>query len=93
MDVIGLLKGCGMNVAVYDPHVKRDDFVDLDSAVDQADLILVLVDHNEYKELSHKEIAGKMRRALLFDTKDIVKEQPDSGLEIVNYGNIYKYKG
>ena len=82
-----------MNVAVYDPHVKRDDFVDLDSAVDQADLILVLVDHNEYKELSHKEIAGKMRRALLFDTKDIVKEQPDSGLEIVNYGNIYKYKG
>lgn len=93
MDVIGLLKDRGMNVAVYDPHVKRDDFVDLDSAVDQADLILVLVDHNEYKELSHKEIAKKMRRALLFDAKDIVKEQPDSGLEIVNYGNIYKYKG
>ena len=93
MDVIGLLKDRGMNVAVYDPHVERDDFVDLDSAVDQADLILVLVDHNEYKELSHKEIAKKMRRALLFDAKDIVKEQPDSGLEIVNYGNIYKYKG
>lgn len=92
MEIIALLQNGGINVAVYDPHVRRSDFVELDQAVDQADLILVLVDHNEYKSLPHRELAKKMRHAVLFDTKNIVEKQQDSGLEIINYGNIYQYK-
>lgn len=92
MEIITLLKNSGTNVAVFDPHVKRDDFVSLDEAVEGADLVLVLVDHNEYKNLPHNELAAKMRHAMLFDTKNIIKEQADSGLEVINYGNIYKYK-
>jgi hypothetical protein len=29
---------------------------------------------------------------MLFDTKNIVKAQPGSGLEIVNYGTLYQYR-
>ena len=92
LEIISLLKNEGMNIAVHDSHVARADFVTLEQAVENADLILVLVDHNEYKELPHRELAKKMRHSVLFDTKNIVKEQPGSGLEIINYGNIYQYK-
>lgn len=92
MEIIELLQEKGYSVAIYDPHVEREDFVSLDEAVDRADVILVLTDHNEYKNMNHKEIATKMRHARLFDTKNIVKVQEDSGLEIINYGNLYKYK-
>lgn len=92
LKIIHLLKEDGINVAVYDPHVTRNDFVTLEQAVEGADLILVLVDHNEYKALPHRELAEKMRRPVLFDTKNIVQAQPGSGLEIINYGTIYQYK-
>lgn len=92
MEVIQLLKDSEIQVQVYDPHVKRDDFVGLEQAVDGADLIVVLVDHNEYKELPHDMLASRMRHAVLFDTKNIIRAQSGSGLEIINYGSIYKYK-
>ena len=92
MEIIELLKEKGYSVAIYDPHVEREDFVSLEEAVDGAHIILVLTDHNEYKNMNHEEIAKKMNIARLFDTKNIVKAQEGSGLDIINYGNLYKYK-
>ena len=92
MEIIELLQEKGYSIAIYDPHVEREDFVSLEEAVDGADVILVLTDHNEYKNMNHEEIAKKMRSARLFDTKNIVKAQEGSGLEIINYGNLYNYK-
>lgn len=92
MEIIEILQHKGYNVAIYDPHVEKEEFVTLDEAVDGADIVLILTDHNEYKDMDHKAIAEKMRHAVLFDTRNIIKVQEGSGLEIINYGNLYKYK-
>lgn len=92
MEIIDLLKTEGIDVAVYDPHVSNPTYVSLDEAVTGADLVLILTDHDEYKNMNLSAIASKMRHPMLFDTRNIVKEDSDSGLIVVNYGNLYKFK-
>lgn len=77
-------------VIAHDPHVKLS-FVeeDMEKAIDGSDLVLILSDHNEFKELNSPAFA-KMNNALVFDTKNVVKEHADN-IEYVNYGNLYKY--
>lgn len=91
-EIVEMLKAHGYNVQVYDPHVENPEYVDLDTAVSDASLVVVLTDHNEYKNMDHKHIASLMKTPMLFDTRNIVKEQENSGLTIINYGNIYQYK-
>ncbi len=93
MEIVGILKEEGFNVAVYDPHVEMKDNVDFDTAISNADIVLVLVDHNEYKNMDLAYIAQKMRNPLLFDTRNIVSTEGGTGLTVVNYGNLYQYKG
>ena len=38
-----------------------------------------------------KMISSLMRRPVLFDTKNIVAPQIGSGLEVINFGNLYQY--
>lgn len=91
MEVIQILKNEGYQLQIHDPHVSHEDFVEFDEAVQDADLLLVLTDHNEFKEMDHRIIAGLMRRPMLLDTKNIVKPQSGSGLEVINFGNVSKY--
>ncbi|RDW20586.1 nucleotide sugar dehydrogenase [Oceanobacillus chungangensis] len=78
------------DVVAYDPHVKLS-FVekDLEKALDGSDLVLVLSDHNEFKELTSAYFS-KMNVAQVFDTKNVVKECADN-IEYINYGNLYKF--
>lgn len=91
-EIVEILKKEGYQVRVYDPHVSNPEYVDLDTAVSGADLVLVLTDHNEYKNMDHKHISSMMRTPMLFDTRNMIKEQEGSGLTIINYGNLYRYK-
>lgn len=91
-EIVEMLKEQGYTVQVYDPHVQNDEYVDLDTAVQDADLVVVLTDHNEYKNMNHQHIASLMRTPMLFDTRNIIKKQEGSGLTIVNYGNLYQFK-
>ncbi|RDW22221.1 UDP-N-acetyl-D-mannosamine dehydrogenase [Oceanobacillus arenosus] len=78
------------DVVAYDPHVKLS-FVekDLEKALDGSDLVLVLSDHNEFKELTSAYFS-KMNVAQVFDTKNVVKEYADN-INYINYGNLYKF--
>lgn len=91
-EIVSMLKEEGYQVEVFDPHIENSEFVNLEEAVSDADIIVILTDHNEYKTLDHKMIAKLMKRPVLFDTKNIIKPQIGSGLEIINYGNLYMYK-
>ncbi len=93
MEIAEALWARGDKVAVFDPHVADDRFVSLGDAVDGAHLVLVLADHNEFKAMDHGAIAARMARPLLFDTKNVVREQPGSGLPVVNFGNLYRFRG
>lgn len=92
IEVVERLKEKEYNVVINDPHVKNSEYIKMNEAVSNADIIVILSDHSEYKELNHKEIAQEMRTPQLFDTKGIIKEQENSGLKIINFGNLYKYK-
>lgn len=92
VDIINILKGKDINVSIYDPHVSSSECVGMREAVTDADMVLVLTDHTEYKNMDHKYIAGLMRNPILFDTRNCVEKQEGSGLEVINYGNLYQYK-
>ncbi len=92
LEVIELLEEEGYWVSVYDPHVKRREYESLVEAIEGADLLLILTDHKEYKDMSYREIGKKMRHAVIFDTKNMIKVREDIGIEVINYGNLYQYK-
>ena len=75
-------------IAIHDPHIKNPNFVSLDEATKNADLILVLCDHNEFKELDYDLISKNMSKPIIFDTKNIIKEVPNE-IKLYNYGNLY----
>lgn len=77
-------------VVAYDPHVKLS-FVekDLEKALDGSDLVLVLSDHNEFKELSDSSY-NKMNVPQIFDTKNVVQNLSDS-VTYINFGNLYNF--
>lgn len=91
MEIKEMLEEAGISLQVFDPHVDNKEYVDLETAVKNSDLVLVLTDHNEYKDMDLKSIANLMRRPVLFDTKNIVAPQIGSGLEVINFGNLYQY--
>ena len=76
-------------IAIHDPHIDNPNFVSLNEAVENADLILILCDHNEFKNMNYDLISEKMAEPVIFDTKNIIKEVPDK-IKLINYGNLYK---
>lgn len=66
------------DLQIYDPHVKEDiqgKKATLTEAVDGADAILILTDHNEFKQIDPKEITSLVRGVLVFDTRRVVNHQ------------------
>lgn len=70
--VIDELQKLGLNVISFDPHIKENKHAtqtqNLQEATANADLILVLTDHNEFKTLDVSSIQSKNK--LVFDTKN-----------------------
>ena len=77
------------DIAIHDPHIDNPDFVSFDEAAKDASLILVLCDHNEFKNLDYDLILKNSENPVIFDTKNIIKEVP-SGIKLYNYGNLYE---
>ena len=88
-DIISKLMQNNYEIAVHDPHIKNENFVSLDEATKDADLILILCDHNEFKDLDYDLILKNMKKAVIFDTKNIIKEVPKA-IKLYNYGNLYE---
>lgn len=87
-EIIAKLSG-DYKISIYDPHIENPDFVGLDEATRDADLILVLCDHNEFKTLDYDLICKNMKNPVIFDTKNIIKEVP-SEIKLFNYGNLFE---
>lgn len=76
-------------IAIYDPHIENPDFTSFDEAVENADLILILCDHDEFKHLDYNFISKNMANPVIFDTKNIIKKVPNK-IKLFNYGNLYE---
>ncbi|WP_029143320.1 UDP binding domain-containing protein, partial [Methanobrevibacter smithii] len=71
-----------------DPHVANEEYVDLKQSTKDANLILILCDHDEFKDLDYDLIKENMEKAIIFDTKNIIKEVPED-IKLYNYGNLF----
>jgi len=95
MDVIHLLMEAGIEVSLHDPHVASNEyqFTSAEESAKDADLIIVLADHNEFKTMDYNLLAEKMRQPILFDVRNCI--QPDIAIcdkmEIINFGNLYQF--
>ncbi|MCD4838314.1 nucleotide sugar dehydrogenase [Neobacillus sedimentimangrovi] len=79
-------------VKSFDPHVESDFVIeDIEEAVNNSDLIVILTDHNEFKELDFAKFE-KMSNKRIFDTRNVVKNSP-ADFEYINFGNLYSYVG
>ncbi|WP_350445913.1 nucleotide sugar dehydrogenase [Anaeromonas frigoriresistens] len=92
LEIVEILKEKGYNVVLHDPHVKDTELnlIDRKEAVVDSDMILILADHNEFKDIDYKELTKEMNTPLIFDTKAILKDEDFEGSNIIfkNLGNI-----
>lgn len=66
-------KGAGKaQITIYDPHVKHFDheLSPFEDTFRNADLILVLTDHNEFRYLDPDGVGALVRRKWIFDTRN-----------------------
>jgi len=80
-----LARKFGARIAVVEPYAAElpvefagteAELIDLDTALEQADILLVLVDHDQFRAVPLAERAGK----LVYDTRGIWLDQPQSPL-------------
>ncbi len=74
---------------IHDPHIENPTFVSFEEVVKDSDLILVLCDHDEFKELDYDLIKNSMENPVIFDTKNIIRKVP-CDIKLYNYGNLYE---
>lgn len=75
-------------VIAQDSHVELDWVEnDIEKSLVGSDLALILTDHDEYKDIT-KFIHKSMNKTIVFDTKNIVKQ--DSLTTYYNFNNIFE---
>lgn len=64
----------GYNMKIHDPYVKNSKYsiVDFDEAVSNSDCIVIITDHDVFKKMDAKKIAGKMRNKNIVDTRNMI---------------------
>ena len=92
LEIIDLLKAEGFELSVHDPHVKLEqihglELKELKETVSESDLLLVLVDHNEFKNIDFDALLHEQMTPLtVFDTRNIIDSHDK--IKVINFGNL-----
>ncbi len=87
-EIISLLEK-DYEIRIYDPHIPEKS-LSFEDAINDSSLILILTDHNEFKNMDYKKILESMKNPVIFDTKNILdKKEIDADVSLYNYGNIF----
>ncbi|MBC1521317.1 nucleotide sugar dehydrogenase [Listeria aquatica] len=75
-------------VVAFDPHVQVDfASKDFQQTIDQANFVLILADHNEFKNLTVEDFDTVASEAIILDTKNIATQLAENP-NYYNLGNI-----
>jgi len=74
---IRLAENEGYKVKCYDPYVKEFEYeiLDLDEAVKGSDCIVIIADHDIFKDIGPKKIAKLMRSKNIVDTRNLLDHE------------------
>lgn len=92
-EVLHHLKELGVDYTVYDPHIKENKIENqtqsLEEAMNHADLVLILTDHNEFKTMNPEGFAHSLRTKQVLDTKNCIVRNvwEDAGFEVSVLGD------
>ncbi|MFY0803756.1 nucleotide sugar dehydrogenase [Peribacillus frigoritolerans] len=91
MEILEILKSQDKyEVRAFDPHVEKEWVISkLEEAVNDSDLVLILSDHSEFKNLDWNQFTG-MATKRIFDTKNVV-ENRSLDFDYIHYGNLYEF--
>jgi UDP-N-acetyl-D-mannosaminuronic acid dehydrogenase len=91
MEILEILKNQGKyEVRAFDPHVEKEWVIsNLEEAVNDSDLVLILSDHSEFKNLDWNQFTG-MATKRIFDTKNVVGNR-SLDFDYIHYGNLYEF--
>lgn len=64
------LRSMGVQIVAYDPLAKDCSTVSLSDALYQADLVVLLVNHDDFRFINPQKIAPLVRRKIIFDTRN-----------------------
>lgn len=75
-----LIKLCekeGWNVKIFDPRVKKFEYplLSIQEALENSNLIIIEVEHDEFKKLDADMVAGLVANRIILDTKNIINTQ------------------
>ncbi|MEN6460771.1 MAG: UDP binding domain-containing protein, partial [Syntrophomonas sp.] len=93
--IVNLLDKEGFQVVVHDPLFdNNENTTDMETAVKDADLILILTDHDIFKTYDYLKLVRHMRTPIIFDTRNIIDSERFNDTEVVFYhlGNIFTAK-
>ncbi|NRD76703.1 nucleotide sugar dehydrogenase [Bacillus sp. BRMEA1] len=78
-EVIHYLKELNIELTAFDPHIKEQNFAQqalkLEEALENADIVLILTEHDEFKILNPKQTAGLVRSKIVLDTKNCLPRE------------------
>ncbi|MFW6048436.1 MAG: nucleotide sugar dehydrogenase [Candidatus Natronoplasma sp.] len=87
--IIKLAKNEGYRIKCYDPHVEKFDhhLFDFEESVKDSDCILIVTDHDEFKEIDPGEI--EMRNKNIIDSRNIIDKErwEKAGFDVNVVGN------
>lgn len=93
MEIVEKLLEEGYSLGVHDPHVSQNQvefkIISFEEAIEGAECILVLTDHNEFRNLDEELILKKAKQPLVLDTRNCVSISSED-IRYVNFGNLKK---
>ena len=86
-----LLDNERLDVRIHDPHVTEEQvnfkLQTLEQAVDGANLLVILVDHNEFKSFDEELLLNRMATPVIFDTRNCAVIN-DPSFTVYRIGNV-----
>jgi UDP-N-acetyl-D-mannosaminuronic acid dehydrogenase len=93
LEVIKLLEEFDIDYTAYDPYIKENimsrQTQNLEEALEHADLVLILTDHQMFKHLDPHHFKTRLRSNLVYDTKNCIetKKWINTGFTVYQLGN------
>lgn len=76
MEILEHLRAANVNYTAYDPHVKENKVIgqtqSLDEAIQNVDLVVILTDHQIFKDYLPEQLGANMANKIIFDTKNVM---------------------
>ncbi|RFU69549.1 nucleotide sugar dehydrogenase [Peribacillus saganii] len=89
-----LLADSRYDVRIHDPHVRDEQvpfkLTTLEEAAKDAHLLVILVDHTEFKLMDEGKLTENMKTPVIFDTRNCLKVADDTKLTVHRIGDLTK---